>query len=177
MSFRRRTGRRSSRTIHLRQSAIPEGSDSEDPAWESDESLGQASGSDNAGTTISFGRPLTQSLAGGQSATDSYTNDDGTISFFGPASVIGADGEKTKYTYTPLGQVASQIDYAGTSYSVETSFTYDAAGNVIKTIQGPVDSFGNQNGTGLVTTDVYWKGASKRSARGRGEGRGKGPHR
>jgi YD repeat-containing protein len=126
-----------------------------DPTSTSDESLGQASGSDSAGNTYSFGRPLTQSLAGGQSVTTSYTNDDGTISFFGPASVVGADGEKTKYTYTPLGQLASEIDYAGTSYSVDTSYTYDAAGNVVKTVQSPVDSFGNQNGFGLVTTDAY----------------------
>ena len=33
-----------------------------------------------------------------------------------------ADGSTTDYTYTPLGQIATEVDYAGGTYPFKTSF-------------------------------------------------------
>ena len=114
-----------------------------DATSSTDESLGSAYQGDTAAGEDSFGRPLTQSLAGGQSTTNNYTNDDGTPSWFGPASVVEADGSTTKYAYTPLGQVASRTTFAGTGYSVKASYVYDAAGHVVSQTTQAVDASGN----------------------------------
>ena len=74
---------------------------------ESDESLGEASDSDTAGNTYSFGRPLTQSLAGGQSVTNTYINSDGSINFFGPASVVASPAGLELPSTLPAGVIES----------------------------------------------------------------------
>ena len=76
--------------------------------------------------------------------------------------MVGTDGSTTKYTYTPLGQIATEIDFAGTSQSTKTTYVYDAAGNVVKQTVQPVDSSGNpivdpDTGStgGIVNTYAY----------------------
>ena len=114
-----------------------------DQTASTDQSEGNPYDTDSSTSTDSFGRSLGDSLSGGQSDTISYTNPDGSISWFGPASVVGTDGSTTKYTYTPLGRMATEIDFAGTGQSTKTTYVYDAAGNVVKQTVQPVDSSGN----------------------------------
>src|SRR6185312_13927724 len=91
----------------------------------------------------SFGRITQMSLTAGLSSRANYANADGNYSWFGPHSVTEADGSTTKYTYTPLGQVASKTIYAGSSHSVRFDFEYDAAGNMVQQTQAAVDANGN----------------------------------
>ena len=86
-----------------------------------------------------FGRVEQQNLTGGLSDAAIYTAAD----WFGPSSVTETDGSTTKYTYSPLGQVATKIVYAGTSHSVKSSYVYDAAGNVVSLTDAAVDAGGN----------------------------------
>jgi YD repeat-containing protein len=92
--------------------------------------IGAAAETDTSNAQDPFGRSTSDTLADG-TTTSSYINDDGSISWFGPASVVETDGSTTKYSYTPLGQVATKTVFAGTDYSIKYSYVYDAAGNVV----------------------------------------------
>jgi hypothetical protein len=125
----------------------------------SQESLSSDYRTDTVNTFDAFGRPLTQTLTGGLTETSNYTNPDGTTSWFGPASVVGTDGAMTKYTYTPLGQIATKTIFAETGHSVRYTYIYDAAGHVVSVDQTAVDTNGNfaDDPTGDPTslTDTY----------------------
>jgi YD repeat-containing protein len=82
---------------------------------------------EDAGTPDAFGRSTSDTISGGAHPGASY---DPAVSWFGPASVTESDGSTTKYTYTPMGQVASKIIYSGTGHAVRYNWTYDAMGDV-----------------------------------------------
>jgi YD repeat-containing protein len=99
---------------------------------------------DTSNTQDAFGRSTEDMLVSGLTVSSTYGPND----WFGPSSVIEADGSTTEYTYTPLEQVASEIDYAYGTYPVEYQYVYDAAGNVVSVTQSPASSSG-PNGTGV----------------------------
>lgn len=89
----------------------------------------------SGGTPDPFGR--TTSATMNSALTTKYSN----YGWLGPQSVTDPTGENTTYTYTPTGQIATATIYPGGTHSVTTTYSYDAAGNVIKT---------EQDGTALV---------------------------
>jgi YD repeat-containing protein len=99
-----------------------------------------ASGTEtDANTADAFGRVTHSTTTGGLVTTATY----GANDWFGPSQTTGADGDVTQYTYTPRGQVATKVIYAGTQHSVEYSCIYDAMGNVVSLTTTAVDSSGN----------------------------------
>ena len=100
------------------------------PVSATDSTLGSTYQADTSQSQDGFGRSTQDSLTGGLSIGTAYQNTDTNNDWFGPSTVTQADGSTTKYTYTTLGQIATQTIDANTSNAVQTSYIYDAAGNV-----------------------------------------------
>src|SRR5947209_10975334 len=71
------------------------------------------------GPTDSFGRPKSQTQNGIKTTFDNYD-------WFGPQTVVAADGSDTLYTFTDDGRIRSKTDPDG----VTTTLYYDGMGNV-----------------------------------------------
>jgi YD repeat-containing protein len=122
---------------------------------ESAEADGQPSTTYTATASDGFGRTTQASLSGGLTESFNYYPSD----WLGPSSVTEADGSTTMYTYTPLGQVATETDDYGLQYSTVTSYVYDAMGNVVSEKVAPAD--GSSSLTDTFTYDAQGRQTSE----------------
>ena len=90
----------------------------------------------SGGTPDPFGRTSSVTVnASNSNIRNPLTTNYSNYGWLGPQSVTDPTGQNTTYTYTPTGQIATATIYPGGAHSVTTTYTYDAAGNVIKTVQ------------------------------------------
>jgi len=122
---------------------------------ESAEADGQPSTTYTATASDGFGRTTQASLSGGLTESFNYYPSD----WLGPSSVTEADGSTTMYTYTPLGQVATETDNYGLQYSTVTSYVYDAMGNVVSEKVAPAD--GSSSLTDIYSYDAQGRQTSE----------------
>jgi RHS repeat-associated protein len=107
---------------------------------------------DTSTTADAFGRSTADTLSGGAHSGATYDN---SATWFGPVSVAESDGSTTKYTYSPMGQVASKIIYAGTNHAVKYSWVYDGAGHAVSVTMASVNSSDAVQSSPPPVTNTY----------------------
>ena len=123
--------------------------------------LGQlTTATDYAGTPTTYtydalGRLLAQTITieNGKTATTKYEYDaqGNIITEYKPTNAVGgaASWSKTTYAYDNRGRLTNVKQYDGTTAALETSYTYDGVGNILKSVSGgktttyTYDRFGN----------------------------------
>ena len=122
------------------------------PVSDEQKAVGAVYVNDAFGSPDAFGNSTTETASGGAHAGATY---DRSVTWFGPVSVAESDGSTTKYTYTPMGQVATKVIYSGTGHAVKYAWEYDAAGNAVSVTTTAVDSSGAPVSGMPVVKNVY----------------------